>query len=368
MEPAPDQSFYRRPLPEGQIPFSSAEGRRLFREALAAGHMEGWFALAEQFHTQAEPAFCGLGTLVVVLNALEIDPGRVWKGPWRWFGEELLDCCLPLEQVAARGVTLDELACLAGCNGAAADLFRAEEATLETLRAHVIEAARAPRGPVVVASYARRALGQTGEGHFSPLAGYHAERDLALVLDVARFKYPPHWVPLPQLHAAMGPPDAATGRSRGWLVLRRSAAQALPMYFRLSAAHGIGELATFLLDELPARLASATEVPWAGIAERLQGRIAAVALPPEMRGRLDRMLSELRETPVHGLLVVAGLTAESADVLAALLLALPESLRGRLPATLPLAWEAGPELAEELQGLRMQLQRLHEWKCGSGCR
>jgi hypothetical protein len=33
----------------------------------------------------------------MVLNALAIDPQRIWKGPWRWFSEELLDCCSPLE-------------------------------------------------------------------------------------------------------------------------------------------------------------------------------------------------------------------------------------------------------------------------------
>jgi len=33
----------------------------------------------------------------MALNALSIDPGRVWKGPWRWFSEEMLDCCTPLE-------------------------------------------------------------------------------------------------------------------------------------------------------------------------------------------------------------------------------------------------------------------------------
>ena len=78
------QGFYRRSLPDSAIAFSSVEGRQIFREALALGGMEGYFALAEQFHTQAEPAFCGLGSLVVVLNALSIDPGRIWKGVWRW--------------------------------------------------------------------------------------------------------------------------------------------------------------------------------------------------------------------------------------------------------------------------------------------
>src|SRR5687768_17865140 len=116
MQPLPAVStYYRRPLPKPLVPFASSEGRSLFQEALDAGTMEGWFALSEQFHTQSDPAFCGLGTLVVALNALEIDPGRVWKGPWRWYGEELLDCCLPLDQIRERGITLEELACLARC-------------------------------------------------------------------------------------------------------------------------------------------------------------------------------------------------------------------------------------------------------------
>jgi len=120
-----EHTLYRRPLPPDTIAFSSAEGRQLFAEALARGGLEGYFPLAEQFHTQSDPAFCGLGSLVVALNALAIDPGRLWKGPWRWFAEDLLDCCVPLAQVRERGLDLDELSCLARCNGAAVELVRA---------------------------------------------------------------------------------------------------------------------------------------------------------------------------------------------------------------------------------------------------
>lgn len=60
---------------------------------------------------------------------------------------------------------------------------------------------------------------QTGDGHFSPIGGYHAARDLVLILDVARFKYPPHWVPLPLLWRAMQQSDKVTGESRGYVVL-----------------------------------------------------------------------------------------------------------------------------------------------------
>jgi glutathione gamma-glutamylcysteinyltransferase len=56
---------------------------------------------------------------------------------------------------------------------------------------------------------------QTGIGHFSPIGGYHAGRDMALILDVARFKYPPHWVPLTLLWEAMGYVDETTGQQRG---------------------------------------------------------------------------------------------------------------------------------------------------------
>jgi len=38
-------------------------------------------------------------------------------------------------------------------------------------------------------------------------------------LDVARFKYPPHWVPLSLVFEAMIPTDPDTGRSRGFIIL-----------------------------------------------------------------------------------------------------------------------------------------------------
>ena len=95
-------TLYRRPLPANAIAFSSDEGRKIFSEALTDDGLPGYFRLAEQFQTQADPAFCGLGSLTVALNALSIDPGRPWKGPWRWFAEELLDCCATLEDVRKR--------------------------------------------------------------------------------------------------------------------------------------------------------------------------------------------------------------------------------------------------------------------------
>ncbi len=217
------ETFYKRPLPTGLVPFASEQGRALFQQALAEGTMAGYFALAEQFHTQADPSFCGLGTLVVVLNALGIDPGpqRPWKGPWRWFAEEHLDCCRSLAEVQRSGLTLSEFAQLGSCNGAHLEVHQADSATAAAFRAAVLEATRSPGEPHLVVAYDRRVLGQTGAGHFSPVGGYHQGRDLVLILDVARFKYPPHWVPLETVFQAMLPLDPVSGRSRGYAQLWR---------------------------------------------------------------------------------------------------------------------------------------------------
>jgi glutathione gamma-glutamylcysteinyltransferase len=265
------ETFHRRALPSHLIALASPEGRALFAEALTAGGLEAYFPLAEQFQTQPEPAYCGLTSLTVALNSLGIDPGRAWKGPWRWFSEEMLDCCVGLDEVRSRGITIDELACLARCNGATAEVARADAHDVAALRSLV--AGAGADDPRVLASYARGVLEQTGDGHFSPVAGYHAGRDLALVLDVARFKYPPHWVALADLHAAMRTIDPATGRSRGWIVLGR-AAQAPAFAMRVRS------------DRLS----------WAAVADHVaSGRAAiAAAAPSDLAGAAAAWLSGVR--------------------------------------------------------------------------
>lgn len=218
-----DRTLYMRPLPDALHALDSETGRRLFAEALLDGTMASYFKLAQQFHTQSDPAYCSLGSLVCALNALGIDPARQWKGPWRWFSEELLDCCKPLDEIRRLGLSLDEVACLARCSGADVVLHRPGVDTgIEHFRAHILESSERERAPLLIANYSRRPLGQTGDGHFSPIGGYHAYSDSVLMLDTARFKYPPHWVPLELLFTAMQAQDGATGLPRGWLGLQGS--------------------------------------------------------------------------------------------------------------------------------------------------
>jgi glutathione gamma-glutamylcysteinyltransferase len=222
-------SFHKRPLPDHLVAFGSVTGRRMLAQSMAAGDAEAFFPLVSHLHTQSEPAWCGLGTMVTVLNALEIDPGRVWKGPWRFFGEELLQCCKSLELTAMDGVTLAEVACIALCNGASVQMQHAAEGGEAAFRQALLASVRAPEGPFVVANYDRASIGQTGTGHFSPLAAWHADSDSVLVLDVARFKYPPHWVPVADLWNAMFAPDNSTGQPRGYLLVGKGTGIAPPV-------------------------------------------------------------------------------------------------------------------------------------------
>lgn len=54
--------------------------QELFLQGIQGGTMESFYKLISYFQTQSEPAYCGLASLSMVLNALAIDPGRKWKG------------------------------------------------------------------------------------------------------------------------------------------------------------------------------------------------------------------------------------------------------------------------------------------------
>ena len=198
-----EEYFYRKPLPSSCIDFASTEGKNIFKEALNEGTMDCFFNLSSQFRTQEEPAYCGLSTLVMVLNALSVDPGKVWKAPWRWYHESMLDCCLPLDYVKKEGITLFHFSCLAMCNGLDVEMVQALPTTTVVEFRDVVKRVTRCENQVLVCSYSRKTLSQTGDGHFSPIGGYHSGRDLVLIFDVARYKYPPHWITVDVLWKAM---------------------------------------------------------------------------------------------------------------------------------------------------------------------
>jgi hypothetical protein len=211
------------PLPPNLIGFDSDAGAQLLigSEARAA-----YWPLSMQFVTQKDQAFCGVASLVMVLNALHVPaPATPGIEPYTSFTQdnvldERTEKILPLSVLLQQGMTLDQFAGLAGAHGLAAEAVHADQVSLEQFRA-AAAAALGTRERHVVVNYLRRALGQERGGHLSPLAAYDAHSDRFLVLDVSRYKYPPVWVQAAELYAAMDTVDADNaGRKRGYVLIR----------------------------------------------------------------------------------------------------------------------------------------------------
>jgi hypothetical protein len=160
-----------------------------------------------------------------------------------------------------------------GLENAAAASTTAEDPGLTRFRSAVVEACGTRAGSFLVAAYSRQSLGQTGGGHYSPIGGYHRERDAVLIMDVARFKYPPHWVPLRALYAAMKSVDADTGRPRGYVTIRRSAS--VPLVLFAFGSGGGGNAAPAALGLAPTAAGDAAQVQGQG-----QAQSSCCALPP----------------------------------------------------------------------------------------
>jgi glutathione gamma-glutamylcysteinyltransferase len=227
-------SFHKRTLPSNLIALSSKDGKILFKEALAKGGMESFFALSEQFITQSEPAFCAVSSLAMVLNALNFDPKKTWKSPWRWVSEETLQCesklvCgHSLEKYRIDGMSFSEFESLAHCHGVpimshrvnSKELIEDNNIKYNNFKKNIIDTCCSDNAEsFIVSNFSRKTLGQTGGGHFSPIGGYHEEKNLVLVMDVARFKYPPFWVSLDVLWQAMSVYDDNSDQSRGYFIL-----------------------------------------------------------------------------------------------------------------------------------------------------
>lgn len=115
------------------------------------------------------------------------------------------------------GITFDNFACLAKSH-CDVQVKRAFDFTFEEFKKDV-EMVTSTSDKFMVISFSRKVLGQTGDGHFSPIGAYNAEDGKVLILDTARYKYPSYWCPIETLFESMNPMDVETGRPRGYFLL-----------------------------------------------------------------------------------------------------------------------------------------------------
>ncbi len=210
------------PLPDNLVALNSDAGEHMLLEAPAR---QSYWDLSNQFVTQKTQSFCGVASIVMVLNALGAPaPSTPAYEPYQVFTQdnvlgEQTEAVLPQAVILRQGITLDQLAALLRTFALRAEVHHAGDINLDDFRA-AASRALAVKDHYVLVNYLRRAVGQERGGHISPLAAYDAQADRFLVLDVARYKYPPVWVAASDLFSAMNTPDSDNGnRTRGFVLI-----------------------------------------------------------------------------------------------------------------------------------------------------
>ncbi|MFN5696938.1 MAG: phytochelatin synthase family protein [Cyanobacteriota bacterium] len=206
------------------LPLTSAAGQNLLMRP--GTRRADYGSLSQWFETQANLAYCGVASSVMVLNSLALPaPKAENHGNYRFwtqtnvFAAPATTSFVQAAAVARAGMTLEQLHGLLASPGAVVRRFHGDQLSLEQFRRMVRRNLEDPRDRLL-ANYDRRAVGQTGGGHISPLAAYDPRSDRVLILDVARYRYPAVWVTMADLWRAVASVDRSSGRSRGLLIIQ----------------------------------------------------------------------------------------------------------------------------------------------------
>jgi len=222
---APTARAQTLPLPDNLTDLNSPEGEKYFAES---GALATYFSIADTFVTQKTLAYCGVAAIVMVLNAAGVPaPTTPEYQPFNVFTQDnLLDerteAVLPQAVLARQGMTLDQIGGLLALHPVTVEVHHAADGGLDDFRA----AARdylSTKGHFVIVNFLRKTIGQQSGGHISPLAAYDALADRFLILDVARYKYPPVWVKASDLFDAMNTTDGSNdNKTRGYVLVAKT--------------------------------------------------------------------------------------------------------------------------------------------------
>jgi len=209
-------------LTRNLINFDSTEGEQLLLESNAR---QDYFPLSIHFVTQDNQAYCGVASMVMVLNALSLPAPEASEYPGyhlftqkNFFNNPKTEQVIAAETVARQGMTLEELEKLLESYPVKASVYHGSDVTLAEFRRLVKINLQQPNNFVLV-NYLRRTIGQERGGHISPIAAYNEQSDRFLILDVSRYKYPPVWVKAEELWQAIATVDSVSGKTRGFVLI-----------------------------------------------------------------------------------------------------------------------------------------------------
>lgn len=206
-------------MSELTISLLTQRGLEIFDQA---GYKGTYWPVATSFLTQETQTFCGVASSVCVLNALPVaKPVTPPYAPHAYFTQDnyfsdAVERIAPREQVLQEGMTLRQITSALGTWNVACESYYASNESIEELREQVQEVCSNSKMALIFNFY-RPGLGQEGGGHFSPIGAYDRITDSVLLMDVARYKYPPVWVTLEVIYNAMNTIDSSSQLSRGWV-------------------------------------------------------------------------------------------------------------------------------------------------------
>lgn len=168
--------------------------------------------------------FCGPATVTIVANSLGLPaPESTRWAPYHlWTEDELFEAAGQkpkiFGEVMSVGLTLAELGQFIENVGMKPEVHFASDLSEDAFR-EIVKATLTDPAKRLIVNYDRQEFGEVGTGHISPIGAYDAATDSVLILDVARYKYPPKWVPLAGMLAAMMHDDPSSQKSRGTVVI-----------------------------------------------------------------------------------------------------------------------------------------------------
>lgn len=212
---------------EDLIYLTDETGEALFMDAELRSD---YFPLASYLESEQVLTFCGPATIAAVMNSLDVkrpQPQRLY--PWSLFTQDSVftpenQKVKPYAMVEHEGLVLPQLAQFFENLGVKAQFRHADEFDAAWLR-DTVKTVLADPDSRLVANYSRKPIGQEGDGHISPVAAYDEDTDRVLVLDVAKYKYPPVWLTIDELHTAMMAIDPDAKRPRGVVIVSEIASQ-----------------------------------------------------------------------------------------------------------------------------------------------
>lgn len=196
-----------QPLPSPLVSSTSAEGKALLESAEIRAD---YSRLSKTFHGQSLASYCGVASSVAVLQALG---KNVSQGDF--FTDEVARVRSQFSVIFG-GMSLQELGGLLSAHGMKTSVHHANELSVDQFRV-TVEKTLANFDDYLIVNYQRRSLGQNEVGHMSPLAAYNHNSDSVLIMDTTSYNYPPTWVPVKMLFAAMMTTDSTTGKMRGYV-------------------------------------------------------------------------------------------------------------------------------------------------------